>query len=237
MKRKEIFDAVGALAPGIWNKSGTVAAMDKVLDLGGIVDAPPPSAGEPTFPVEEIDISAEMAAEIVGHEAIVQEAYKDSVGVWTWGIGVTDKSGHGVMRYKDNPQPISRVLEVYLWLLNTGYAPDVRKAFAGKRLTLAQFTAALSFHYNTGAIMRASWVDLWAAGKIDAAKKSIMEWRSPPEIVERRAKERDLFFDGKWSGDGYTTVWPVKKPSYTPNWGGGKRVEILGPLRELINAA
>ena len=137
MKRKAIFDTVGEMAPGIWNKPGTVAAMDVVLDRAGIpIESVAPAASPPPFPtaarpVEEIQITAEMAAEIVGHEAIVLEAYRDSEGIWTWGIGVTDASGHSVMRYKDAPQTIKRVLEVYIWLLNTNYAPDVRKEFAG----------------------------------------------------------------------------------------------------------
>lgn len=243
MKRKAIFDAVGEMSPGIWNKPGTVAAMDVVLDRAGIpTDSPPPQVSAPPVgagarPVEEIQITAEMAAEIVGHEAIVLEAYRDSEGIWTWGIGVTDASGHSVMRYKDAPQTIKRVLEVYIWLLNTNYARDVRKEFAGQKLTDAEFTAALSFHYNTGAILRTEWTDLVKAGNRKAARAFLeSHYLNGGDLTKRRKEEAALFFDGKWSNDGKTTVWPVKKPSYRPDWSGGKRVEILGPLRELINA-
>lgn len=179
-------------------------------------------------------ITPRIALELIGHEAIVQEWYLDSVGVGTWGIGVTNRSGHNVDRYKDKPQPVRKCLEIYLWLLMTRYLPDVLSEFAGRQLTEAQLAAALSFHYNTGAIRRASWVDLWLAGRIVAARTAFMEWKRPASIIERRQKERDLFFDGKWSNDGTSTVWPVRKPSYTPNWSAGKKVDVRADIAALL---
>lgn len=179
-------------------------------------------------------LTAKVALELIGHEAIVQEAYVDSVKVWTWGVGVTNASGHDVGRYKDNPQTIDRCLEIYIWLLREKYIPAVEKAFAGHPLTEAQFAAALSFHYNTGAIKTATWVESWLAGDVAKAKLEIMNWCKPPEIKGRRTKERDLFFDGKWSSDGKATVYPVRKPSYTPNWGAAKRVDVSAILKGLL---
>ena len=173
--------------------------------------------------------------EIVGHEAIVPEAYRDSRKVWTWGIGVTNASGHEVYpRYKDNPQSIKRCIEVYLWLLTDRYIPAVAKAFDGFALTEAQFAAALSFHYNTGAILKASWVDQWKRGEHDFAKASFLNWNKPSEIVGRRTAERDLFFDGKWSSNGNATIYPVKKPGYTPDWGKAQLMDVRPILAELL---
>ena len=175
--------------------------------------------------------------ELLAHEAIVREAYKDSVGVWTWSVGITTASGHDVYpRYKDNPQTLRRCLEVFEWLLRTKYAPDVEAAFEGHTLSESQFGAALSFHYNTGGIGRASWVDLWKEGEIAEARESFMNWRRPPETIPRREKERNLFFDGVWSNDGTVTEYPVKKPGYAPDFGGGKRVEIKDVLDELLGS-
>ena len=188
------------------------------------------------IPAEQIKITARMAAELAHHEALVREAYKDSVGVWTWAIGVTNASGHQVFpRYKDNPQSIARCFEVYVWLIENKYAPDVRKAFAGHKMTGAQFVAALSFHYNTGAILTADWVRQWKAGEIAQARRAIMNWRSPPEIIPRRDKERDLFFDGEWSGDGTVRVLPVRKPSYQPDFRSTEKVNALPILEGLLN--
>ena len=97
-------------------------------------------------------ITPRIAAELIAHEGIVREAYKDSVGVWTWSIGVTDASGHLVGRYKDNPQSLERCFEIFEWLLRTRYLPAVQEAFAGHELKEHELGGALSFHYNTGAI-------------------------------------------------------------------------------------
>jgi lysozyme len=194
----------------------------------------------PKAPAAAFDgtITERMALELIGHEAIVPEAYKDSVGVWTWGVGVTSASGHAVERYKDAPQPIARCLEVYLWLLREKYLPDVLEAFEGHPLTEAEAAAALSFHYNTGAIKRAGWVDLVkAGGSVSAMQYAFMEWRKPPEIIERRQKECDLFFEGRWSQDGRATVYDVRKPSYSPNWKSARRVDVSEALMRLMRGA
>ncbi|MEM9793520.1 MAG: lysozyme [Pseudomonadota bacterium] len=180
-------------------------------------------------------VTAKVAAELIAHEGLVREAYKDSVGIWTWGIGVTSASGHKVYpRYVDNPQSLKRCFEVFEWLLRQKYVPPVEAAFRGHPLSEAQFGAAVSFHYNTGGIGRATWVKEFKAGNIAKAQATIMNWSKPPEIAKRRAKERDLFFDGKWSNDGTATEYPVKKPSYAPDFARGKRIDIAAVLEELF---
>jgi len=178
-------------------------------------------------------LSTRALLELVSHEGIVKEAYKDSVGVWTWGVGVTDASGHRVGRYKDNPATIKRVLEVFKWLVETRYLPPVIETFSGHVLTESQLAAAVSFHYNTGAIARASWVKSYLRGDIAKSRREFMNWRSPKEIIPRRESERDLFFDGEWSGDGKATVYErVRKPSYSPNWSSAKRIDISKELED-----
>ncbi len=207
----------------------TLRASLKALrgEIGGTNGHAPTTSGDYVSGT----ITERVAMELIAHEAIVPEAYKDSVGVWTWGVGVTDASGHGVMRYKDNPQPISHCLAVYLWLLREKYAPAVVKAFGSHRLTESQFGAALSFHYNTGAIGRATWVRAFLDGDGATARSKFMEWKKPAAIIERRAKERDLFFSGQWTSDGKATVYPVRKPSYSPDWKGARRIDIRDDLR------
>ena len=207
------------------------SALANYLASGGA-----PITLPPTIPATSKGLlTARSASEIVGHEAIVQEAYKDSVGVWTWSVGIATTSGYDVLQYKDNPQPLQVCLKAYVELITSKYLPAVIKAFAGHQLTEAQLCAALSFHYNTGAILKASWPKLFLAGEVAKARASIMEWKNPPEIVERRSKERDLFFDGAWTGDGKATVYQVRKPSYTPDWGPAKRVPVLADLQALLS--
>lgn len=184
-------------------------------------------------------LTVRVAAELIEHEAIVLESYYDNANPprLTWGIGVTDASGHKVGRYKDNPQTIQRVLEIYLWLLRTVYVPDVLKAFQGYNLTEAEFGAALSFHYNTGAILKTDWVKLVKAGKRKEAREFLeTHYLNGGSLTKRRKLEASLFFDGRWTTDFRATVFSVKKPSYTPNWSSAKTVDILEPLKKAMLA-
>lgn len=232
-KRKQMFDALRAFAPDGQIPVRDIPAIDGLadrweLDMKGKAQASAPV----TRPTERIML------EIVEHEAIVCEAYKDSAGVLTWGVGVTDASGHHVERYKDNPVSIQRCLEVYEWLIRTKYLPSVLRAFEGYPLTEAELGAALSFHWNTGGIGRADWVKSVKAGKMDQARREMLNWVSPREIIGRRKAERALFFDGAWSSDGLVTLYQrVRKPSYAPDWGSAKQVDIRPALAEVMKAA
>ena len=183
-------------------------------------------------------ITENIQLEILEHEGIVLEAYKDSVGVWTWGGGVTDASGHKVARYKDNPTTVLRCLEVYEWLLRTAYLPDVLKAFDGVQLTEAQLGGALSFHWNTGAILKADWVTKFKAGDRDGAYAAMLNWAKPKEIIPRRKLERALFFNGSWSSDGVVNVYTrVRKPSYAPDWASAQPTDVRAMLRDVVARA
>lgn len=178
-------------------------------------------------------IDADVALEIAAHEGLVRQTYKDSVGVWTWSIGVTSASGHKVERYIGNPQTLEKCLEIWIWLLER-YANDVRSAFGSTSLTKTQFAAALSFHWNTGAIKRATWVARFKAGDISGARLSFLSWNKPPEIRERRRREAALFFDGKWSNDGKVTEYARVRQSGTPDWSSARRVDIRREVEKIL---
>lgn len=180
-------------------------------------------------------ITYRVALEVASHEAIVRRAYKDSKGIWTWSIGLTSASGHDVTRYIGKPQSIEHCLRIYVWALQR-YADDVNEAFGGRILTEAQFAAALSFHYNTGAIKRASWVKHFLAGNIANAKTSFMQWNKPPEIVGRRKKEFELFFNGVWSNNGTITEYTKLTAVSTPVWSSAKKINIEVDLRNALSA-
>lgn len=224
--RKPIFDAVRRAQPAVWNTPGHVEAMDALLDTFKV-------------PAEDIspfttDVTTAICLELLEHEAIVQEMYFDSEDVPTWGVGVTSASGHSVQRYKDNPQSVERCLEIYVWLLRNRYLPPVLSAFKGMALTEAQLGAALSFNYNTGAIERASWVKLFKAGDRSGAYDAFMNYSKPRAIIARRKLERELFFEGRWHHDGKVVVYTVRKPSYRPDWGSAKLVDVRLPLETVL---
>lgn len=214
----------------------TEAAYTKALDkLEGFYPIPLVPA-KPAVSAPNV-LTVRACAELIEHEAIVLEWYKDSEGIGTWGIGVTDKSGHSVLRYKDAPQTIDHVIAVYLWLLKTSYLPDVLKAFSGMLLSENQLAALLSFHYNTGRILSSDLVGLLKAGKNAEAREFwTTHYLNGGDLLKRRKLEAALYFDGAWTTDGKATVFGVKKPSYTPDWGSAKQVDIMPALTKALAA-
>lgn len=178
-------------------------------------------------------ITPRVALEIASHEALVRQAYKDSVGVWTWSVGLTAATGHDVTRYIGKPASLEQCLSVYVWALNN-YAEAVRAEFAGHDLTEAQFAGALSFHWNTGAIRSASWPDLWKAGKAAEARASFMSWRKPPEILPRRTADAALFFDGTWSSNGKMPEYTRLTSRHRPVWSSCVMVDVADTLERLL---
>lgn len=233
--RADIFSAVRQRArPGLFDDPGNVLALDNLLDA---FDVPRPAPAWEVAKPACRELTVKALLEILEHEAIVREAYKDSVGVWTWGVGVTSKSGHKVDRYKDNPQSIERCIEIYVWLLRSKYLPEVLEAFGDYKLAEHELAAALSFHWNTGAIGKAGWVRSVIAGNRVRAREQFLEWRIPASIVPRRKAERSLFFDERWTHDGLVLVYPVRKPSYTPAWGDADLIDVRDQVRQALRAA
>jgi len=169
-------------------------------------------------------VSNRGLAEIAAHEGIVTSPYLDSVRVWTVGVGHTASAGP--------PDPARNRREFSVSEIMTIFARDIEKFEVGVRkaftrpLSQEQFDAAVSFHFNTGAIGRATWVKKFNAGDIAGSRKSFMSWRKPKEIVPRREKERDLFFDGRYSSAGAATLYPANAVGAV-QWSQGKRVNVL----------
>lgn len=146
------------------------------------------------------------------HEGIVPGPYLDSVGVWTYGVGHTAAAGDPVPERmtRGMPADLDRELRLVAAVFRADlakYEAEVRRAI---KVPLAQheFDAAVSFHYNTGAIGRASWVKHLNAGDRAKAMVAIMAWKKPPEVEKRRIAERDLFQRGIYP-TGTIPVWKV----------------------------
>ncbi len=177
-------------------------------------------------------LTPKIVAAIVAEEAIVREAYLDAVQVWTWGIGVTDASGHSVKRYKDNPQSLEKCLEVGLWLLKEKYLPPVEKAFKHP-LSENELAAALSFHWNTGKISSTEWVKLANDNKWVSSQKFLeTHYTNNGLLTARRKRESRLFFNNEWP-DLTCTEYPVSPTTHHPIFSKGKKVDIL-PILETM---
>jgi lysozyme len=174
--------------------------------------------------------SIEGLVSLVAHEGIVLSRYKDSVGVFTIGVGHTKAAG-GI-----NPETFTGTLtiaQVFDMLKEdiVKYENGVNKAVTVP-LKQHEFDALVSFHYNTGAIGKASFVKKLNAGDRAGAAKGMMDWRKPPEIIPRRTAERDLFLHGKYSGP-FATIYPAT-PSGSVQWGKGKLVNVRDMLAKTI---
>lgn len=161
--------------------------------------------------------------ELVGHEAIVLTRYKDSVGVWTIGVGHTKAAG-GI-------DPATFMGELSLDEAMILFEKDVARYVADVNSVLkrpvsqTQFDALVSFHYNTGAIKRASLVTRINAGDMTGAANGFMAWIKPPEIIGRRTKEHDLFAFGKYSHGGFANIYPAT-PEGRVVWNKPRRVDL-----------
>ena len=81
------------------------------------------------------------------------------------------------------------------------YEPDVRKAIGDAPTTQAQFDALVSFHYNTGAIHRATLTRRHKAGDYEGAANEFGRWnraggRVMKGLTRRRAAEAALYRKG-----------------------------------------
>jgi lysozyme len=152
-------------------------------------------------------ISANGFAEILAHEAIVTRRYKDSVGVWTFGVGHTKNAG--------DPDPVTIIVDQPIADIVRLFRRDLQKYEDGVNRAVTvevsqhEFDALVSFHFNTGAIGKASFVKKLNAGDRAGAAKGMLAWNKPPEIIGRRTAEQRLFRDGTYSGDGFVNVFPA----------------------------
>ena len=159
---------------------------------------------------------------LIGHEGVVPGPYLDSVGVLTYGVGHT--SSAGAPNPKDLKAGMPDDLDAELLRVFEVFKKDLEKYEAAVDqailvpVTQHEFDAAVSFHFNTGAIGRASWVKSMNKGDRAAAVEQIMNWSKPQEIIPRRESEQKLFEHGVYPKEGIT-VWTVgdnKKIKWVP---------------------
>jgi lysozyme len=146
--------------------------------------------------------SAAGIAQLEHDEGVVLRAYRDIVGVWTIGAGLTAASGvvvpkFGMVITRDEA---TRLLKQ---ALEKNYEPAVEKVMS-EQPQQHEFDAGLLFHFNTGAIARASWVKAWQTGQPAAAiRNAMMLWnKAGGRVVRglqlRRQREADLLLESRY---------------------------------------
>ena len=168
-------------------------------------------------------VSKQGLMEIVQHEAMVLTRYRDSVGVWTIGVGHTKEAGPPDPKTVTDALEIKQVLALFRKDLKR-YEREVNKAIT---VSLAQheFDALVSFHFNTGGIEKAALTESINAGDKAKAAEQFMNWSKPPEIIGRRKKEQTLFAHGTYSSTGKAKVYPADAAGKV-NFGKHESVDI-----------
>jgi lysozyme len=167
--------------------------------------------------------------EIAEHEGIVLAPYRDSVGVWTWGIGHTAAAGGPDPALIDRAMPTD--IDAAVMAAIDQFAIDVQgyvaRVNAAITVPLArhQFDALVSFDFNTGGIHRAKLTAAINAGDTDAARH-FMGWLRPPEIRRRRTAEMALFRTGDYAANG----------DAVPIWRTDGKGRLTGILRTMAGA-
>lgn len=151
---------------------------------------------------------------IIGHEGVVLKAYRCPANIITIGSGLTAASGVIVPKLgmtitaEDNDRLVDLAL-------TRNYMPRVSRAFQG---SAAQYIVdgSASFDFNTGAILKASWVKALLKGDRVAARKGLAAWNKGggkvlKGLVRRRAEEADMILLGKYP------AWVLAAPLAAPS--------------------
>lgn len=172
--------------------------------------------------------SPQGIAQLEDDEGVVLRAYRDIAGVWTIGAGLTAASGVVVPRagMVITDQEAHRLLQL---ALSKNYEPAVAVAMStalGSSVTRPrqhEFDAGVLFHWNTGAIARASWVRAWKAGQPKAAiRAAMLLWnKAGGRVVRglqlRRQREADMLLHG---------IYALRAGSLLPQKPGGNGLAV-----------
>lgn len=131
-------------------------------------------------------------AKLEAREGKRLKAYRDTVGVWTIGIGHTTAAGAPtvtpgmVITDAECDAIFARDLIKYEKAVNDAVRVPLKQN---------QFDALVSLCYNIGpgAFAKSTVVKMINAGDLARAGDAFMMWNKPPEIIGRRQTERTQF--------------------------------------------
>lgn len=165
--------------------------------------------------------------ELVGHEGVCLSKYKDSVGVWTTGIGATKTEIPDLASW---PSSKTITMQEAFDLLKKGivkYEDALNKNLTGK-VSQTEFDALCSWCYNNGVgwVPKASVIKLLNKGVHgQALYDALMMFHKPVEIIPRRRKEAVLLRDGVYSNKGKALLFPVSAKG-NPIYQAGKEIDV-----------
>jgi len=133
------------------------------------------------------------------HEGVVLKAYRCPAGIWTIGAGLTSASG--VVKVTPGMRITAEKARSLLGQALVKYERSVANVMPGAKQH--EFDAGVSFHFNTGAIGKASWVRSWIERDWDAVRVNLAKWRKGggkvlPGLVRRRQEEFDVMHNADY---------------------------------------
>lgn len=172
--------------------------------------------------------SKQGMAELAGHEGLCQSKYKDSVGVWTVGIGATRTEIADIANWPmDKKLSIEECFTLFQKSLKH-YEIPLNKALI-KEIPQNWYDALVSWLYNVGIgwIKKGSVIEKVNGGaSASTVANALLQYMKPPEIKGRRQKEALLLKTGKYSNNGKVNVFPVNSSGH-PQYNRGKIINVM----------
>ena len=132
---------------------------------------------------------------LINNEGVVLKPYLDTKGIPTIGVGCTYYEDGSKVKMTDPPITEKRAMEMFRFILKhyelTVYSNTI------DTINQNQFDSLVSLCYNIGQtnFKNSTLVKRINAGASDQSiKNAYMMWNKPPEIIKRRKRECELYF-------------------------------------------
>ena len=146
-----------------------------------------------------MQISDTGLQKIIQREGVILHAYRDSVGVWTIGVGHTSAAGNPVVTpgMVISKEESDQILKNDLTPIETQAAEYIKVP-----VTQNQYDAIISIVFNVGPkFWHSTCIQELNAGNVQGAANAIMQWSKPPEIIGRRRTEQKQFLTPDAEGE------------------------------------
>jgi len=190
MLRKPIFDAVRELL-GRGFTQDEVSFIDRAINEA-LGQKDEPNACPSRIGTEGVTLIKEFEGCATRRPDGMIQAYPDpgtGGDPWTIGWGATHIEGRQICRDDCISQAQADLLfEEHI----ESYAKEVAKALGDAPTSQAQFDALVSFHYNTGAIAKATLTKKHCAGDYEGAAREFARWtRAAGRVMNGLVRRRD----------------------------------------------
>lgn len=130
-------------------------------------------------------------AVLIAREGRRLQAYRDSAGIWTIGIGITSASG--LIAVRPGLTITAAECDALAHRAFALYAGHVDAALAGTRVTQHGYDALVSVCFNIGpaAFGGSTFLKRLRTGDVDGAQAALLWWNRPAAILGRRQAEAD----------------------------------------------